>query len=67
MPPVETEDVASGSGSPAGTIIGVVVCILLLLVVGVAIVVVVIYVMKRRLSGGTYSTAKFEKAQGIGK
>ena len=58
------------SGAPIGLIVGAIIGVLLLLILGVAIAVVVLYLVRRRSTGGNYSTgrrASKKKVYGLGK
>ena len=64
-----TTNVSRG-GTPAGTIVGAIIGVLLIMILGVAIAVVVLYLVRRRITGGNYSTgrrASEKKVYGVGK
>ena len=48
----------SRSGAPIGPIVGAIIGALLLLILGVAIAVIILYLVRRRSTGGNYSTGK---------
>ena len=48
----------SRSGAPIGPIVGAIIGILLLLILGVAIAVIILYLVRRRSTGGKYSTGR---------
>ena len=48
----------SRSGAPIGPIVGAIIGVLLLLILGVAIAVFVVYLVRRRSTGGNYSTGR---------
>ena len=64
-----TTNVSSG-GAPVGTIVGAIIGVLLVMILGVAIAVVVLYLVRRRNTGGKYSTgrrASEKKVYGMGR
>ena len=57
-------------GTPVGTIVGAIIGVLLIMIPGVAIAVVILCLVRRRITGGKYSTgrrASEKKVYGVGK